>query len=87
MNNFTDSVAAAASLDARLASAAGALSSDYSDLFSISTRQAFGAFDLTIPQPNAKNEVDLTDVKAFARDFGDLGSGGYESTFYVFTVT
>lgn len=54
----------------------GAISSNYSDLLAISTRQAFGAFDLTVSLSDTSRVVDSS-VKAFARNFGSLGSGGY----------
>ena len=77
LQNFSDSVSAAEKLDFQLADAGGALSGNYSDLLAISTRQAFGAFDLTIPSPVSGKAMNATDVKAFARNFGNLGSGGY----------
>ena len=63
-------------MDAKLASKGGAISSRYSDLLVISARQALGAYDLTIGK-TADGKVNTSDVKAFARDIGNLGSGGY----------
>ena len=76
LRNFSDSVTAAQKLDAQLAGAGAVISSNYSDLLAISARQAFGAFDLTVPQPTSGSAVDTSDLKAFARNFGNLGSGG-----------
>ena len=76
LQNFSDAVVAAQNLDLRLAAAGQAISGNYSDLLSISTRQAFGAFDLTVSLSD-NNKVNTSDVKAFARNFGSLGSGGY----------
>lgn len=70
LTNFSDSLAAAEALDARLADLGGAVSGSYSDLLTISTRQAFGAFDLTVGQSDKE-------IRAFARDIGNVGSGGY----------
>lgn len=53
------------------------ISGDYSDILTISTRQAFGALDLTVTLSGPNNAVNASDVKAFARNFGNLGSGGY----------
>ena len=75
MSNFSDSVINAETLDTRIARSASAISLNYSSILAISTRQAFGAFDLTVPQ--ASSSEFMTDVKAFARNFGNLGSGGY----------
>lgn len=76
LSNFSDSVTAAQNLDAQLANAGNTISSNYSDLLAVAARQAFGAFDLTVPQPTSGNPVNSTDVKAYARNFGNLGSGG-----------
>lgn len=76
LNNFTDSLAAAEKLDAKLASDGGAISSEYADLLTLATRQTFGAIDLTVARPNPGGEVNMSDVKAFAKDFGSVGSGG-----------
>lgn len=75
--NFSDSVTAAQTLDAQIAGAGAAISGNYSDLLAISARQAFGAFDLTVPQPTPGGPVNTSDLKAFARNFGRLGSGGH----------
>ena len=76
LNNFTDALSAAEKLDAKLASDGGAISSQYADLLAISTRQAFGAYDLTVARPSNGGAVNMSDVKAFAKDFGSVGSGG-----------
>lgn len=76
LQNFSDSVTAAQNLDLKLAAAGASISGNYSDLLAISTRQAFGAFDLTVSLPGSNNEVNASDMKAFSRNFGDLGSGG-----------
>ena len=81
LNNFTDALSAAEKLDAKLASEGGAVSSAYADLLAISTRQAFGAYDLTVARPS-NGAVNMSDVKAFARDFGSVGSGGYVTICY-----
>ena len=63
-------------LDLKLASAAGVVSNDYADLLSISVRQAFGGIDLTVASPGQNSPVNMSDVKAFAKNFGNIGSGG-----------
>ena len=76
LQNFSDSVTAALNLDIKLAAAGASISGNYSDLLAISTRQAFGAFDLTVSLSGPNNTVNASDVKAFSRNFGNLGSGG-----------
>lgn len=76
LQNFSNSVTAAQNLDLKLATAGASVSGNYSDLLAISTRQAFGAFDLTVSLSGPNNAVNASDVKAFSRNFGSLGSGG-----------
>ena len=45
-------------------------------LLALSTRQAMGALDFTILQDSAGN-WNTSDVKAFLRSAGGIGSGGY----------
>lgn len=75
-DNFTDALGAAQQLDLRLAGAGGAISGSYADLLALSTRQAFGGIDLTVARPASNAPVNMSDVKAFAKDFGNVGSGG-----------
>lgn len=77
LQNFSDSVSAAQKLDLQLVNAGSAISGSYTDLLAISTRQAFGAFDLTVSSSTQGGAANASDVKAFARNFGKLGSGGY----------
>lgn len=74
--NFSDSVIAAQALDSRISSVGEDIAENYPDLLAISTRQVFGAFDLTVSLTSSNISVISSDVKAFARNFGNLGSGG-----------
>lgn len=77
LSNFSSSISAAQSLDSKLASAGSSISSNYSDLLAITTRQVFGAFDLTIPQSTQEDDIDETTIRAFTKDFGNLSGGGW----------
>ena len=52
------------------------ISSQYYDLLALSTRQAMGALDFTILRDSSGN-WNTSDVRAFLRGAGGIGSGGY----------
>lgn len=57
------------SLDDQIIEGATAISPDYANLVSLSTRQVFGALDITVSRSQA-GSWNTTDVKAFMKDVG-----------------
>lgn len=76
-DNFTDSITAAQSLDLKIAGDGDVISSAYAGLLAVSTRQAFGAADLTT------GSTAVPGTRAFAWDIGAVGSGGYAVFFQI----
>ena len=58
-------------LDNTLLAAANSISSDYAGLISLVTRQAMSAIEYTVNRDN----LNISDVKAFMKDMGGVGSG------------
>ena len=76
LNNFNSSLENAIALDNMILHDGNHISSQYYDLLALSTRQAMGALDFTILKDSAGN-WNTSDVKAFLRSAGGIGSGGY----------
>ncbi|THH08873.1 hypothetical protein EW146_g8851 [Bondarzewia mesenterica] len=69
--DFSDAQQRAETLDARILSAATAISSDYGDLVSIAARQAYGATELTIAKGSDGN-YNKSDVMMFMKNVGGI---------------
>lgn len=67
--DFSNARGRAEQLDARLISAANAISSDYADLLSIAARQVYGATELTIAK-GSDGQFNKSDVMMFMRNIG-----------------
>ena len=76
LENFDKSLANAIALDDTILHDGNQISSEYYGLLALSTRQAMGALDFTILKDSAGN-WNTSDVKAFLRSAGGIGSGGY----------
>ena len=73
LDHFEDALAASIELDNKLLTAANSISTEYAGLISLVTRQAMGAIEYTINIDN--NDNNISDVKAFMRNMGNVGSG------------
>ena len=71
LDHFEDALAASIELDNKLLTAANSISTEYAGLISLVTRQAMGAIEYTI----LKNNQNTSDVKAFMKNMGNVGSG------------
>ena len=71
LDHFDDALAASIGLDNKLLAAANSISTEYAGLISLVTRQAMGAIEYTI----LKNNQNISDVKAFMKNMGNVGSG------------
>ena len=71
LDHFDDALAASIELDNKLLAAANSISTEYAGLISLVTRQAMGAIEYTI----LKNNQNTSDVKAFMKNMGNVGSG------------
>lgn len=76
LRKFNASLENAIALDDKIFHDANQVSSKYYDLLAISTRQAMGALDFTVARDSFGN-WNTSDVKAFMRGAGGVGSGGY----------
>ncbi len=43
----------------------------------MTARQAMGALELTLPKAGGSGTWNVSDVKVFMKDLGDVASGGY----------
>lgn len=73
LDNFEGAVTNAANLDNKILSAARGISSNYADILSLATRQAFGALEYTLLKGGG--DFNTSDVKAFMKNMGDIGTG------------
>ena len=71
LDHFDDALAASIELDNKLLAAANSISTEYAGLISLVTRSAMSAIEYTI----VKNDNDISDVKAFMKNMGNVGSG------------
>ena len=76
LNNFENALENAITLDNSILHDATQISTDYYNLLSLTTRQAMGCLDVTIKRDGSGN-WDTSDVKAFLRGAGGIGSAGY----------
>lgn len=75
LNDFGDALSNAIALDNQILHDGSQISTNYYDLLALSTRQAMGAIDITVGQDGAGN-LNTSDIKAFMRGTGGIGSGG-----------
>ena len=71
LDHFDDALTASIELDNKLLTAANSISAEYAGLISLVTRSAMSAIEYTI----LKNNQNISDVKAFMKNMGDVGSG------------
>ena len=71
LDHFDDALRASIELDNKLLAAADSISTEYAGLISLVTRQAMGAIEYTI----LENNQNISDVKAFMKNMGNVGSG------------
>lgn len=71
LDQFEDTLAASIELDNSLIDASRNISNDYADLISLVTRQTMSAIEYTID----RGSLNTSDVKAFMKNMGDVGSG------------
>ncbi|KAL5494568.1 hypothetical protein ACEPAI_29 [Sanghuangporus weigelae] len=74
VNHSVDALSTAVSLDNQILGDASKISNNYGDILSLSTRQAMGALEYTLSKANGA--LNTSDVKAFIKDMGGIGSGG-----------
>ena len=66
-------MSASQQLDSQILSDAGSISSDYSDLMSLVTRQAMSAIDITVSE-NSDGTFNSSDIMAFMSNMGSVGT-------------
>jgi len=66
-------MSASQQLDSQILSDAGSISSDYSDLMSLVTRQAMSAIDITVSE-NSDGTFNSSDIMAFMSNIGSVGT-------------
>ena len=77
MDDFPRAAAAASAFDSRIKEAGTAVSEDYANLLALAVRQALASIEITISQDGSGSETfNTSDVKAFLKDMGGIGSGG-----------
>ena len=76
LNNFDNALNNAIALDDQILRDGSQISTNYYDLLALTTRQAMGSLDITIVRDGSGN-WNKSDVKAFLRSAGRIGSGGY----------
>ena len=75
INDYNNATQSASNLDTKVQSDASAISSNYANLAALSLRQVLASTDITIKK-SSDNEWDLTDVKIFMKNIGNVGGGG-----------
>ena len=73
LDHFDDALAASIGLDNKLLAAANSISTEYAGLISLVTRSAMSAIEYTINIDDNGNNI--SDIKAFMKNMGDVGSG------------
>ena len=73
MTDFAAALSRAQSLDEKITSDAGKISSNYVDLVSLAARQVMGSMDITVLESDPGGNVDGSDVKIFVKDIGGSG--------------
>lgn len=75
LNGFGNALSNAIALDNQILHDGSQISTNYYDLLALTTRQAMGAIDITVGQDSAGN-LNTSDIKAFMRGAGGIGTGG-----------
>ena len=75
INHFDDALAAAITLDNKILSDGRQITQQYAEILALATRQAIGALEYTIDKTSS-GHFSTSDVKAFMKDMGSVGSGG-----------
>ena len=73
VQDFSAASDRAQSLDEKIISDAGKISSNYVDLVSLAARQVMGSMDITVLESDSGGSVDGSDVKIFVKDIGGSG--------------
>lgn len=81
LTGFGDALNDAIALDNQILYDGSHVSTNYYDLLALTTRQAMGAIDITIGQDSSGN-LNTSDIKAFMRGAGGIGSGGYVASLF-----
>lgn len=74
INHFPDALTAANALDTAISQAAQPYGSGYASILSLATRQAMAAIEYTLPKDSSSNALNTSDIKAFMKDMGCLGT-------------
>ncbi|KAI0766543.1 hypothetical protein BC629DRAFT_1596377 [Irpex lacteus] len=74
INHFPDALTAANALDTAISQVAQPYGSGYASILSLATRQAMAAIEYTLPKNSSSNALDTSDIKAFMKDMGCLGT-------------
>ncbi len=75
LEDFNNSLADSENFDSSLLTAAQNISAAYGDLLALTVRQAMAALEITVSK-KADGTFNTTDVMAFFKDMGGVGSGG-----------
>ena len=70
LGHFPDALASSNALDMSLSQAGRTYGLDYVNLLSLSTRQAMGAIEYTLPAASEPGQLNTSDIKAFMKDMG-----------------
>ena len=76
LDNFDNALNNAIALDNQILRDGNQISTNYYDLLALTTRQAMGSLDITISRDGSGN-WNKSDVKAFLKSTGGIGTGGY----------
>ncbi|KLO10460.1 DUF1793-domain-containing protein [Schizopora paradoxa] len=78
LDDFEYASNASAQLDKEIMSDTSGISQEYSDLISLTARSAMSALEITVSK-NADGSYNTSDIMAFMKDIGNVGSGGVNS--------
>ncbi|KAL5536342.1 hypothetical protein ACEPAF_163 [Sanghuangporus sanghuang] len=73
LDDFPRAMLAAETFDSQIRTAGESISTEYANLLALSSRQAMGSMDITIP-PATDGVWDTSDVKIFMKNIGSTGS-------------
>ncbi|KAL5492930.1 hypothetical protein ACEPAI_4378 [Sanghuangporus weigelae] len=73
LDDFPRAMLAAETFDSQIRAAGESISTEYANLLALSSRQAMGSMDITIP-PATDGVWDTSDVKIFMKNIGSTGS-------------
>ncbi|KAH8111927.1 DUF1793-domain-containing protein [Phellopilus nigrolimitatus] len=85
LDDFDNALGAAVALDARILGDGDKISSNYADLLALATRQAMSAFEYTLVK-DSNGTFNMSDVKAFMKDMGSVGSGGVNAVDVIYAA-